>query len=197
MVFRPDTRPTQPKPEQLTVSAEQYRDNAARLTDLIEFMQAGGQWDTLDPATLQTHRDTLNTLKRVQATAEYAQMSLAQTAEALITRFQTKAALAEQAELKNRPMTELPTVRASEKIRVDQPRADGEVIRLPQLGNKNWEVVRVDVSNRKYVIADPNDRRSVSDIVSDVRSGRSRGGSPVGYEVTWEELERLAEQRAA
>lgn len=197
MVFRPDAQPAKPQQEKLNVSAEQYRDNAARLTSLLDFMRAGGNWDDLDPATKDGHRDTLQTLKRVQSTAEFAQLSLAQTAQALITRFESKALLAEQNTAVNRPIDELPEVRVAEKLRVDQPRADGEIVRLPQLGNTDWEVVRIDVSNRKYVIANPQDRRSVSDIVSDVRSNRSRNGAPVGYEVTWEELEQLAERRTA
>ncbi len=193
MVFNPDDRPAIPKPEAPRDSAEGYHERASRLRELSQSFQQDIDPKDLDPEVRNRNRETLRSLLNAMDNVPWLKgTEPKQAADALIKYFDDRATTADQAELEDRGLKVFPKVRVEERVPVSLPRAEGEVVNLPKLGNKNWEIVRIDVRNRKYVLADPRDRRPLSDIVSDVRQGAKRGDTSVGYEVTWDELEEMA-----
>ncbi|MBI4407129.1 MAG: hypothetical protein HY565_01365 [Candidatus Kerfeldbacteria bacterium] len=188
MVFNPDDGRTIPKLEAPRDSAEGYQERADRLRELSQSFQQDIDPQEMDPEARRRNRETLRSLLNAMDNVPWLSgMDPKTAAEALIKYFDDRAATADQAELKGRGLKVFPKVRVEERVPVSLPRAEGEVIRLPKLEDKKWEIVRIDVRNRKYVLADPKDRRPVSDIVSDVRAGKS-----VGHEVGWDELEEMA-----
>lgn len=168
--MNPDQRRSQNAREELTVSAEQYRDNAARLRTLVAFMHEGGNWSKIDPATANGYRETLAALKRAQSTKEYNHLSLGQTAEALIQRFERKA----------------------EAARIADLRPEGDTVVIPSLSRDPLEIIKIDTSSRTYFLAHPKDQRSIERIVNGILSGETREGAPTGYEINWDELEHMA-----
>lgn len=192
----PRTQP--PGNENLHTSAEGYHEAAQRLRKLIDFMTAGGKWEALSQSEADGHRATLKALDQsIAHDPECAGLSKAQAAVALIARFERKANAAGTVEANQPKATrELETVRVSERAPVPfQSRELYSQVRLSD--GSDWEIVSSDPRNRTYILADPTDRRAVSDIKSDVRSGRRYNGRVAGYEMTWQELEdRMADLAA-
>ncbi len=177
----------------------QYRDSARRVQTLIDFFRADGNWEQVDqtnPTLGQELRNTYASLERAsQQDPAYKDKSLglAQVAEALVQRFTGKAAALEAAQPK--PMPVLPTARSEKKVRVETPRAKLEVAELsmPSETNQPWQILRVNRTNRTYIIGRMSDRRSPGDIIADVMGENQYQGMPAGYEIPWEDFEEYAE----
>lgn len=197
MVMKTEQGPKLPHQEQPDRSGDSYRARSTRLRNLVRFFEQYPNPKALDPESRQAmreqHGDTMRSLMQAMENVPWLQgMEPKQAASALADYFDGKANAADQTELEARGVRVLPSIRVEERPRVDRPREDGEVVHLPKLGNRNWEIVRINVRDRKYYIADPTDRRSVSDIIGDINSSRRRNGEVVGYEVDWDQLEELA-----
>ncbi len=191
MVMQAERRPILPQQEQPDRTADGYRERAQRLAGLARFLEANPDPSQLDSDTKREMRavygDTMKSLVAAMDSVEWLKgLQPKEAAAQLVQYFSDKADALDRQALADRGIKELPTVRVTERRTVAHPRDSGEVVQLPKLGNREWEIIRVNVGDRQYYIADPRDRRAVSDIVGDINAGK-----PVGYKVGWDELEAM------
>lgn len=192
--------PTAEASTETVEAVAEYRRQAARIQDLLDFyLRETGDWtavDVADPARGQALRETYHRLERTQKldpAYKDAGLSLAGVASAVIERFKRRADELETTMVK--PPVVMAAVRVEQPRRVEQAREQFFVAELfmPNEVAQQWQILRVNPRRRTYIIGRTSDRRSPSDIISDVISGTPFQGATAGYELSWEEFERYSQ----